>query len=76
MREVYASLYAGDTPPAIITDFILCSEIYHCTPKELDEQDAERILDHIMVFNAREEVRKMDIEGSQNDRSRTVPNTY
>lgn len=59
---MYASLYTGGTPPAIITDFILCSEIYHCTPKELDEQDAERILDHIMVHNAREEVRKMEME--------------
>ena len=36
-------------------EVVLCSEIYHCTPSELDRQDAWRVMGHLRAWNAWQE---------------------
>ena len=46
-------MYAGSKkvePPEDLIDYTLCRYVYHCTPSELDEQDAERIERHLIIF--------------------------
>jgi hypothetical protein len=39
-------------------DLILCRDIYHCTPGELDAQDWERIEEHLVCLEVEAQVRK------------------
>jgi hypothetical protein len=45
----------GDGPPPEYNDLVLCRDIYHCTPNELDEQDAQTVQLHILMHNAEQE---------------------
>jgi len=47
------------------TDYILCKEVYHCTPSELDEQDWSRVRAHITCMNVESKVKKHRIKQSQ-----------
>jgi hypothetical protein len=38
---------------------VLCRDIYHCTPGELDQQDWSRIQAHVEVLAAEAQVRNM-----------------
>ena len=31
------------TPPSEFRDMVICRDLYHCTPSELDAQDADRV---------------------------------
>jgi hypothetical protein len=39
---------------------VLCRDIYHCTPGELDRQDWSRIQAHVEVLAAEAQVRTMN----------------
>ena len=41
----------GDDVPGEYTDYLLCTQVYRCTPSELDEQDANTVLLHLEMFN-------------------------
>lgn len=43
--------------PPEYTEFVLC-ELYHCTPKELDEQDSDIVTIHLAIWNARQSYTK------------------
>lgn len=45
--------------PTEYVDLVLCRDVYHCTPSELDAQDAERIATHLLCMEVEERVRKM-----------------
>lgn len=33
----------SEPPPPEFRDLMICRDLYHCTPSELDAQDAERV---------------------------------
>jgi hypothetical protein len=47
-------------PPPELQELWLCRDVYKCTPSELDEQDAETILAHIVCMNGEDNVRKAE----------------
>ena len=49
--EVMKALVSHHNVPPEYTDMRLCRDVYHCTPSELDEQDYERVLFHIVCMN-------------------------
>lgn len=42
--------------------YVLCTQLYHCTPSELDEQDYQVISKHLIISDQvkREKERKMN----------------
>lgn len=46
----------GEAPPEYI-ELVLCRDVYHCTPAELDEQDWERVDTHLRLINTESEVK-------------------
>ncbi len=46
--------------PVEYIDFLLCTEIYHCTPSELDAQDHETVQMHIAFINMKREKERID----------------
>lgn len=52
----YLFLGKGEEPPEY-TDLVLCRDIYHCTPDELDALDYERVLMHTVVLSVESKVR-------------------
>ena len=46
-------------PPPQYLELILCRDVYHCTPSELDEQDAERVADHLLCLQEESKYRRM-----------------
>ncbi len=47
----------GDLPAEYV-DLVLCRDVYHCTPAELDEQDWERVATHLVCLEVETKVRK------------------
>lgn len=43
--------------PEEVRDYILCTQLYHCTPLELDEQDSDTIEMHWFIRNETRKVR-------------------
>lgn len=39
---------------------MLCRDLYHCTPRELDAQPATAILDHLAVLSAEHRHHEME----------------
>ena len=37
-------------------EYILCSKVYHCTPSQLREEDADTIMLHLSFYNIRREL--------------------
>lgn len=54
----------GSLPPEYV-DFLLISELYHCTPEELDRQDAATIQLHLEFMRIREQERLKDQRRSE-----------
>ena len=53
------SLWTGGgkgAPPEYL-DLVLCRDVYHCTPSQLDREDGERVLMHIALLNAESKVK-------------------
>ncbi len=40
-------------------ELVLCRDIYHCTPGELDKQDPIRVLRHLEALSGEAKVRKL-----------------
>lgn len=38
---------------------LLCREVYHCTPRELEQQDLDTILDHLTCLRIEADVRTL-----------------
>jgi hypothetical protein len=53
-----AHLWTGTPPPDDYIDFWLCTQVYHCLPSELDEQDHEMIMKHLTMLGAENQVRR------------------
>lgn len=49
---------SGQPPPGYL-DLVLCRDVYHCTPEELDRQDDRRIQEHLELMAAEAQVREM-----------------
>lgn len=59
MTDIRAIFEVGDTTwpvPPEIDDYLLCAELYHCLPDELDRQDARRVSIHAFIHS---EIRKI-----------------
>lgn len=52
-------LWMGAAAPPELLDLFLCRDIYHCLPRDLDEQDADRITQHLQVMAAEGKARAM-----------------
>lgn len=50
-----AHLWLSEPAPAEYVDLVLCRDVYHCTPSQLDEEDAARVLEHLECLNAEAE---------------------
>ena len=35
--------------PEEFTEYILCTEMYHCTPSQLNDEDYYTIVDHLAI---------------------------
>ena len=40
-----------------LKEYILCKNIYHCTPKELDEQEANKLDLHYSIYTIEQEAK-------------------
>jgi hypothetical protein len=56
--------------PPEYTEMRLCRDVYHCLPSDLDEQDYDRILYHIVCMNEEETVNQVRSD-AQYGKSRT-----
>jgi hypothetical protein len=45
-------LWTGGDPPPEYLELVLCRDVYHCLPDELDRQDYGRILRHLVCLDA------------------------
>lgn len=62
MDELRRYLFLKGThgAPWEYVELVLCRDIYHCTPSELDQQDLERIMLHIDMMKLEEEIRQFN----------------
>lgn len=44
--------------PDEYVDLVLCRDVYHCTGRELDEQDWERVEAHLICLDVEGKVRQ------------------
>ncbi len=56
-EQLQIALWTGKSQlaPPEYTDLVLC-RLYHCTPAELDEQDNERVMIHLALYNAEQKI--------------------
>lgn len=43
-------LWTGGPPPPEYVELILCRDVYHCPPSELDRQDTARVEAHLVCL--------------------------
>lgn len=57
-----ASLWTGSTKaqPSEYAEYVLCAKVYHCTPSELDRQDAAKVRLHLGFWNAEQKHRQAE----------------
>jgi hypothetical protein len=53
-----AHLWTKAPAPPDFIELWLCTQVYHCVPSALDEQDAETILRHMTILAAEGQVAK------------------
>ena len=41
----------GGEPPWEWVQLVLCRDVYHCRPSELDGEDAETVMTHLALLN-------------------------
>lgn len=56
----YLFLKGTHGAPWEYVELILCRDIYHCTPGQLDLEDNERIMLHLDMMRLEEEVRQFE----------------
>jgi len=49
----------GRAPPWEYVELVLCRDIYHCAPDQLDEQDPVRVLRHLEALSGEATARKI-----------------
>lgn len=49
-------------PPPEYLELLLCRDVYHCTPSELDAQDWERVQLHLVCLNVEAKLAKREQE--------------
>lgn len=47
-------------------EYILCKEVWHCTPLELNEQDAAKVDLHIAFWNAEQRLKQVNADAQKN----------
>ncbi len=58
---MWAALFIGnEPPPSDFRDLVFCRDLYHCTPSELDAQDADRVETHWFLWQEELKIRKAD----------------
>jgi len=50
MRQTAAALLIGSAAPSAYTELVLCRDIYHCTPLELDRIPLARVKQHLAAL--------------------------
>lgn len=55
-NAVAAALWTGGPLPQPMVELMLMRDVFHCTPSELDEQDAERIFEVLACLRAEQDV--------------------
>jgi len=64
----------GGAVPDGYIDFVMCTELYHCTPEELSRQDADVVSRHFFMYQEKLKVEnrvKRDQEARQKARSKS-----
>jgi len=56
--SVWAHLWTGADAPQEYVDYILCTQLYHCLPSQLDTEDAYRINAHLICADVEGKVAK------------------
>jgi len=56
---VLAHLWTGAPAPLEYIELILCRDVYHCTPSELEKQYADVVNAHLVCLAAEAKVAKM-----------------
>jgi hypothetical protein len=49
-------------------ELVLCRDVYHCTPSELDEQDWGRVAAHLICLDVEAKLRKKQQEEAEHRR--------
>ena len=52
------ALWTHGPPPADLVDQTLC-ELFHCRPSELDQEDAARMIRHLVIYDVKKQIEKM-----------------
>lgn len=45
-------------PPAAYIEYVLCTQMYHCLPSELDREDYSRVADHLACMDVEAQYRE------------------
>jgi hypothetical protein len=61
----YLWTHKGNAPPEYI-EMVLCRDVYHCTPAELEKQDWATVEIHLELLNQETEVRNMQRQAEIN----------
>lgn len=51
-------LWVGADPPWEYVELVLCRDVYHCRPSELDVEDWDRVQGHLRVIGAEAKIRR------------------
>jgi hypothetical protein len=51
-----AHLWTKGEPPPEYIELILCRDVYHCRPNDLDDVPLETVLDHLTCLDVEAEV--------------------
>ena len=54
-----AHLWTGATAPVEYIEFILCRDVYHCTPSQLRQERTTDLLMHIHILSVESEVKRL-----------------
>lgn len=59
-------LWTGSgTPPGEYTILQLCRDVYHCTPSQLMQEDANQIDMHLLLMSIESEVQAFENQGKK-----------
>jgi hypothetical protein len=67
---VTAALWTKSQAPPEYTELILCRDVFHCTPSQLRQEDAEDILSALACLEAEAKVRQAQEKADAQKRKR------
>jgi hypothetical protein len=53
---------ADEPQPPELTELILCRDVYHCLPSQLDAEDYERVLKHMICAEIESQTRQRRVD--------------